>query len=183
MTEIDHQTHGAGSDLGPVRVTIVVTSAPGQRRSVPNVLARSGSRTVIVLGAVAVAIATAAIAAVLPSSERAVSAGRPSAAVAGTDRESTVFGFRVDCPRLAIVSPDGEYARLDYDTFSPCGSYGNHMTLILHRVRGNWVPAGVGTGSRCPVSTLPARIAIELQLCPGAVTPHSLAARPQRPLY
>jgi hypothetical protein len=103
--------------------------------------------------------------------------------MAGIDRESTVFGFRVDCPRLAIVSSDGEYARLDYDTFSPCGSYGNHMTLILHRMRGTWVPAAVGTGSRCPVSTLPARIAIELQLCQGAATSNSLPARPQRPLY
>jgi hypothetical protein len=164
-----------------VRATIVVTAEPS-RRSRQTALGRRRVRTVAV-GGLVLAIAAAAVVLTSPSAPRLLPAGHSPSAPARSDRETTVFGFRVDCPRLAIVSPDGEYARADYEMTTPCGSYGNYITLILHRVRGAWVQALVGTGWRCPTNALPARVAIELQLCPGARSSDALAIRPQRPPY
>jgi hypothetical protein len=175
---VTEETH-AESDLGPVRATIVVTADPGGRRGPVRVRSRAGSA--LAIGVLAGAVAVVAIALALRSVHRALPADHPPPAVASTDRESTMFGFRVDCPRLALVSPDGQYARADYEMNTPCGSYGNYVTLILHRVGGSWVQVFVGTGWRCPSRSLPPRVLTELQLCPLAEA--SSATRPQRPQY
>jgi hypothetical protein len=156
-----------GTDLGPVRATIVVTAERDHRRSFPGCsTARGEVRALLAVVGLLAAIAAAAIA-MWSTGPRRSPAARSGTAVASTDPEATVFGFRVDCPRLAIVSPDGKYARADYDMTTPCGSFGNYVTLILRRVRRSWVPQLVGTGWRCPSSALPARVLIELRLCPA----------------
>ncbi|HEY6399506.1 MAG TPA: hypothetical protein VIX82_18830 [Solirubrobacteraceae bacterium] len=164
-----------------MRVTVVVTAQAARRRLLPAVVIPRWVRTLVAVVGLVAAAAAGAIALGSRGRDRGLSATRSSATVAGADRDVALFGLRVDCPRLAIVSPDGEYARADYEMTTPCGSYGNHVTLVLHRVRGAWVQAFVRIGWSCPTRGLPARIAIELQLCPGASGPP--AGRPQRPPY
>jgi hypothetical protein len=146
-----------GSELQEVQITIVVV--PGRvRTTLATFLARARVRAGLVFGGLLVAVAAAAIIAVASSSERA---SRPP----GSDALATQFGLRLNCSRLTVVSPDGAYARIDLDHAGPCGTFGNQVTLILHRYHGVWVRKLEASSWTCPMRRLPQPVVIELQLC------------------
>lgn len=162
-----------GTDLGPVRATISITADRGRTRSRGIAFAGSGRwrGTMLAILVLAAAIGVRAIAershgAPRPSPASSLAAGALGTSSANTDHATTLFGVHVECPRLALVSPDGQYARADYERSEPCGTYGNYITLILHRVNGDWVQELATTGRRCPSSPLPVRVLVELELCP-----------------
>jgi hypothetical protein len=146
-----------GSGLGEVQITIVVV--PGRvRATLTKFLAGARVRAGLVSGGVIVAVAAVVIIAVSSSSGRA---GRPL----GPDALATQFGLRLNCSRRTVVSPDGAYARIDLDHAGPCGTFGNQVTLVLHRLHGVWVREFEASRWTCPVRRLPQPVAIELQLC------------------
>jgi hypothetical protein len=97
-----------------------------------------------------------------------------------SDRLSTQFGLRLNCARLTVISPDGAYARIDLDHAGPCGTFGNQVTLILHRVGGTWVREFEAPNWTCPMRQLPPPVATDLRLCGRTVVPSRPLARSPR---
>ena len=52
-----------------------------------------------------------------------------------------------------------------------CGTFGNQVTLILHRVDGVWVREFEASSCTCPIRQLPEAVATELRLCGRVVVP------------
>lgn len=151
------ETPDDGSGLGEVQITIVVV--PGRiRAALTKFLGSTRVRAGLVAGGLIVAVAAGAIIAFSPNSGRA---GRPLA----SEALATQFGLRLNCSRRTVVSPDGAYARIDLDHAGPCGTFGNQVTLVLHRLHGVWVREFEASRWTCPVKPLPQLVAIELQLC------------------
>ena len=162
------ETPDDGFGLGAVDVTVVVVQG---RVQVALTKALGGRRRRAALASVGLiaALAAGAIIAVSSGSGRASpSAATPSPRLRESDAIVTRFGLRLTCPRLTLVSPDGAYARVDFEHTTPCGMYGNHITAILHRVHGVWRPEFEGSIWTCPMGQLPRPVVTELQLCrPG----------------
>jgi hypothetical protein len=153
---------------GEVHVTIEIVRVPVQRGFTKPFAGRWGRALVVVAGlAVGVAVGVMIVGSSGGGSSRA--AGRSPAISSGqpvnAEAVATRFGIRSHCVRQAIVSPDGTFARVDFERATACGTAGNHVTLILHRVRAAWVPEFDATGWRCPSTALPQRLLAELQLC------------------
>lgn len=164
------ETPDDGSGLREVRITIVVE--PGRvRTTLTKLLARARVRAGLVSGGVIAAVAAGAIMAVSFSSGHA---GRPL----GSDALATQFGQRLNCSRLEVLSPDGVYARIDLDHAGPCGTFGNQLTLILHRVDGVWVREFEASSWTCPMRQLPQPVANELGLCGRTSVPSRPVAPP-----
>ncbi len=109
-------------------------------------LGRRSAKALLSAGGLVLAIASAAIVLGMTGAHNPAASPDPHVpASAHTDSEATMFGFRAVCPRLGIVSPIGRHARSDYETATPCGSHGNCVTLILHRVCGAEARQFVGT--------------------------------------
>jgi hypothetical protein len=145
-----------------VEITIVV---PGHVRATLT-KARASSRVRAGFGALGIiaAVVVATIIAASPSVRRGERSLIAHATV--SDAPVTRFGIRLNCPRLTVVSPDGDYARVDFgELASPCGTYVNHLTLILHRVQGSWAPEFEASGWTCPLTRLPRPIVTQLRLC------------------
>jgi hypothetical protein len=164
------------SGLDEVQITVVVV--PGRiRAALTRFLARARVRRGLVLIALTAVVTAVAIIVVLSSGGRA---SRPL----DSDALTTQFGLRSNCARLTIVSPDGAYTRIDLDHSGPCGTFGNQVTLVLHRVQGVWVRKFEASSWTCPISSLPQPVAIELQLCrlnrgiTLKATPDSMALEP-----
>jgi hypothetical protein len=153
------------SGFGETQITVVVV--PGRVRATFTKL-RAGAPGRAVLASVAL-IAAAAAGTIIAVSSSAGRAGRPlrtyAPRLADSDAVASRFGVRVNCPRLTVVSPGGAYARVDFQDTAPCGVFGNHITLILHRVHDVWVRELEASGWTCPMSRLPQRVVTELQLC------------------
>jgi hypothetical protein len=146
-----------GSGLGEVQITIDVV--PGRvRAALSKFLGGARVRVGLVCGGLIAAGAAGAIIAVSSSSGRV---GRPLA----SDALATQFGLRSNCAHLAVVSPDGAYARIDLDRAGPCGMFGDQVTLILHRSHSVWVREFEASGWTCPMRRLPQLVAIALRLC------------------
>lgn len=163
MTEKGSFEDGSGPE--EVRVTIVVE--PGRVRAVLTKLrarARVGAGLAVV-GVIAAVVAGTIIVASSSTGRERRSPGTYSPPPTDSNAVLTRFGVRLNCPRFTLVSPDGTYARVDFEPTAPCGSYGNHVTLILHRIHGVWVRQFEATGWRCPMSRLPRPVATELGLC------------------
>ena len=146
------------SELGEVQITVVVV--PGRLRAT---LARLfGVRRVragfVCGGLVLTAAAMAGIIAVSLSSGRA---GR----ALGPDALARQFAPRSNCSRRTVISPNGAYARVDLDHAGPCGTFGNQVTLVLHRSQGAWAREFEASRWTCPIRRLPQPVTIELQLC------------------
>jgi hypothetical protein len=175
------ETDDGRSGLGEVHVTILVTRQP-RPRWLRSLLAGTRVRVGLALvGLLAAGMAgTLIVASQHPGPSQA--AGRspqiqsPQLAAAVTTR----FGIEFHCLRLTVVSPDRTYARVDFDPAMPCGTYGNYVTIILHRVHGAWLREFETTGWTCPTSLLPPAVPAELQLCRGTATSPPPSSAPQR---
>lgn len=151
------ETLDDGSRLREVEITIVVV--PGRlRATLTKLLASARVCTGLVSAVLIAAIAAVAIIAV-SSSTGAASLRHESHALASQ------FGLPLPCARRTVVSSDGAYARIDLDHGAPCGTFGNHVTLILHRRHGVWVRDFEASSWTCPISQLAQPVALELQLC------------------
>jgi hypothetical protein len=158
------------SGLSDVEITIEVEPGRGRTR-LAQALTRSRSRLALVL----VGVSSAGVAGVIlsggsgtiPHPTRVVLAAPTVEATPSADQIGTIrpFGIRAHCVRRTIVSPNGEYARVDFERATTCGTAGNHVTLILHRVRGVWVAEFDATGWRCRSGLVPGRILAQLNLC------------------
>lgn len=164
------------SGLEEVQITVVVV--PGRiRATLTRFLPRARVRAGLVFGALAAVVTAVAIIVVSSSGGHA---SRPL----DSDALTTEFGLRSNCARLTIVSPDGAYTRIDLDHSGPCGTFGNQVTLVLHRLHGVWVRKFEASSWTCPISSLPQPVAIELQLCrlnrgiTLKATPDSMALEP-----
>jgi hypothetical protein len=136
-----------------------VVVVPGRvRAALTKVLAGARVRVGVVAVGLAAAVAAATIVAVSSSGGRA---GRTR----GSDALATQFGLPLNCSRLTVVSPDGTYARIDLDHAGPCGTFGNQVTLILHRLHGVWMREFEESRWTCPLKGVPQPVAMELQLC------------------
>jgi hypothetical protein len=153
------ETLDDGSGLEEVQVTIVVV--PGRvRATLAKLVASARVRAGLVCVAVIAAVVAGAIIAAL-SLASGGRAGRPL----GSGALARQFGLRLNCSRRTVVSADGAYARIDLDHAGPCGTFGNQVTLVLHRLHGVWVRELEASSWRCPVRGVPQAVAIELQLC------------------
>ena len=149
-----------GSGPEEVRVTIVVE--PGRVRAMLSTLlagARGRAGRAFV-GVIAVVVAGIVIVASSSTGREPRSAGSYSPWPTDSDRLAMQ-----NCARLTVFSPDGHYARIDLDHAGPCRTFGNQVTLILHRVDGVWVREYEASSWTCPMSRLPQPVATELQLC------------------
>lgn len=144
-----------GAEIGSVRVTIATASGPGR----PPPTRRMGVPVLAMLAMVA-ALAVAAV--VSPGGGRRVQAREVARAV----QSAGAVGFGLRCPRLVVFAPGGGFARVDVDRFSPCGTYGNYVTIVLRRVRGAWVRALEMSAWTCRSHPLPRAVLTELGLCP-----------------
>jgi hypothetical protein len=150
------ETPDEGSGL---RVQITLVVVPGRvRAAFTSLLAGARVRAELVSGGLIAAIAAGAGIAVASSSGLT---GRPH----DPNALASQFGLRSNCTRRTVVSPDGAYARIDLDHAGPCGTFGNQVTLILHRRHGLWVRDFEASNWRCPISRLAESVALELQLC------------------
>jgi hypothetical protein len=166
-----------GSGPDEVRVTIVVEQGP-----VRDAVAKLRARAPVRAGLASVALITAVIAgAIMLASSgggRAPgSSGGFSPRPPGSGALAKQFGLRLNCARLTAVLPDGTYARIDLDHSGPCGTFGNQVTLILHRVDGAWVREFEASSWTCPIRQLPEAVATELRLCGRVVVPARPALR------
>jgi hypothetical protein len=176
---VPDETDDGRSGLGEVHVTILVTRQP-RRYSFRSLLA--GTRVRVGLALVGLLAAGTAGTLIVASQHpgRSQAAGRspqiqsPQLAAAVTTR----FGIEFHCLRLTVVSPDHTYARVDFDPATPCGTYGNYVTIILHRVHGAWLREFETTGWTCPTSLLPPAVPPALQLCRGTAPPPPRALHP-----
>lgn len=173
-----------GSELGEVQVTVVVTPLPGRRR-VKTFPAQTRIRVGLVLLGLLAAGAAAAIIAVPHSAPSSHGPSRSTSSQSSTFTNlygvRTPFEIPMHCLRLTLISPDGTYARADYDHAGQCGTYGNYITIVWHRVHGAWVRAFDASSRECPTTSLPPRVLAELQLCPAIATPARPVARPRAP--
>jgi hypothetical protein len=166
-----------GSGPEEVRVTIVVEK--GRVRAAltklqARVPVRAGLVSVLLIAA---AIAGAIIVASLGGGRAPGSSSGSSPRPPGSGTLATQFGLRLNCARLTAVLPDGTYARIDLDHSGPCGTFGNQVTLILHRVDGRWVREFEASSWTCPIRQLPEAVATELRLCGRIVVPSRPAPR------
>jgi hypothetical protein len=161
------ETDYGGSELGQVQVTVIVTSRPSCH-PIKELLAGTGVRVGLVLLGLLAAGAAAAIVAVSQSAQPSHAAGRSpgnqSPQLVALYGVGTPFEIPLHCLRLTLVSRDGSYVRADYGT-GRCGTYGNYMTVVWHRIHGVWVREFEATGWKCPTTWLPPRVLAELQLC------------------
>jgi hypothetical protein len=155
MAEEEIPDHESG--LGEVQITVVVV--PGRlRATLAKFLGVGRVRAGFVFGGLVLAAAVAAVIAVSLSSGRA---GRPL----GPDALARQFAPRLSCSRRTVTSPDGAYARVDFDHAGPCRTIGNQVTLVLHRSQGAWAREFEASRWTCPIRRLPQPVTIELQLC------------------
>jgi hypothetical protein len=168
----ERTSHNPGD--ADVEVTIeVVRHGAGLAERVAGTFAGRPIRAAIVWGAVAAVLAVVAGVAVTivtssgsrPRTPTRFTAEVPPAPTVPVHGAAARFGIRSHCVRQAIVSPDGTFARVDYDQGVGCGTANNHVTLILRRVRGSWVPRFAAFLWRCPSNVLPRRVQTELHLC------------------
>ncbi len=146
-----------GADIGSVRVTIGTVSG----RARPRPTRRVGVPAIAMI-AMVVAVAVATVGA--PGGGRRVQAPAVSRPMQSAATPST-FGLGIACPRLVVFAPGGGFARVDVDRFSPCGTYGNYVTIVLRRVRGSWVRALEMSAWTCRSHPLPRQVLGELGLC------------------
>jgi hypothetical protein len=151
------ETPDDGSGLGEVQITVVVVRGR-VRATLTKFLAGKRVRAGLVAGGLIAAVAAGAIIALSSSS-------RHASPPLGSDALATQFGLRSNCSRRTVVLPDGAYARIDLDHAGPCGTFGNQVTLVLHRLHGVWMREFEASRWTCPISRLPQPVAIELQLC------------------
>jgi hypothetical protein len=160
---------GSGPEV--VRVTVIAEPGP-VRAMVTRLLAGAPARVGLASGVLIAAVMTGAIIIALSGTERHT---RPLAIHSPLPADSgdltKQFGLRLNCAHLTVVLPDGAYARIDLDRAGPCGTFGNQMTLILHRVHGTWVREFEASRWTCPISQLPQRVATGLRLCGRTVVP------------
>jgi hypothetical protein len=160
----DRETRDDACEPRDVYITMVVE--PGRMRAA---LARLGAGQRARAGLASVGLTAAVVSAVIIALSSSGGGGRSLAAIQSPAANSRVmatrFGIRVSCPRLTIVSPDRAYGRVDFGLVPPCGTSGNHVTLIVHRVHDAWVPEFETSGWTCPMRSLPQRVVSELHLC------------------
>jgi hypothetical protein len=164
----EEKTHDGGLGLAEVDVTIEVVPGPAQpilRKPLAGTWVRVGFAFVGLVAAVAAGVIIAASPGTGPSRAAGHAPGIPVPQSAGLGGVVTRFGVRSHCVRRAVVSPDGTYALVDFERATACGTAGNHVTIILRRERGAWVPKFDATGWRCPRNLLPPPVLAELQLC------------------
>lgn len=160
-----------GSGPEEVRVTIVVEQGR-VRAALTKLQARAPVRAGLVsAGLIAAVVAVAIFVASSGGGRAPRSSGVSSPRPAGSDALATQFGLRLSCAHLTAVLPDGTYARIDLDHSGPCGTFGNQVTLILHRVDGVWVREFEASSWTCPIRQLPEAVATELRLCGRVVVP------------
>jgi hypothetical protein len=163
------------SGLSDVEITIEVATRPG-RSPLLSALARTRPGLALALAGLAIAVVAALIlsggSGTVTHPTSVVSDGPPIGSNTPTDQIGTIrpLGIRAHCVRRTIVSRNGMYARVDFERATFCGTAGNHVTLVLHRVRGVWVAAFDATGWRCRAHTVPARILAQLDLCGSATS-------------
>jgi hypothetical protein len=152
-------------DPDQVRVTIVVE--PGRvRPMLTKLLAGARVRAALAsVGLIAAIVAGPIIAALSSTGREPRSPGTYSPWPTDSDRLATKFGLQLNCARLTVFSPDGAYARIDFEHGGPCDTSGNQATLILHRVDGVWVREFEASDWTCPMSQLPRPVVTELGLC------------------
>lgn len=166
-----------GSGPEEVRVTIVVEQGR-VRAALARLLAHAPVRAGLAgIGLVAVVVAGAIIVASSGGGRPPGSPGGSSSRPRGSGALATQFGLRLNCARLTAVLPDGTYARIDLDHSGPCGTFGNQVTLVLHRVDGVWVREFEASSWMCPIRELPEAVATELRLCGRVVVPSRPAPR------
>jgi hypothetical protein len=172
------QSPDDGSGLGEVHVTIMVV--PGRvRATLTRLLPRARVRAGLVSAGLVAAVVAGAILV-------AGTGGEPRSSVTyspwptDSNRLATQFGLRLNCARFTVFSPDGAYARIDFDHAGPCARLGNHVMLILHRVHGMWMRELEASSWTCPMSRLPQPVASELGVCGRTVMPSRPVARPPR---
>lgn len=160
-------------ESGPeeVRVTIVVEQGR-VRAALTKVQTRAPIRAgLVTVGLIAAIVAGAIIVASVGGGRGPGSSARSSPRPRGAGALATEFGLRLNCARLTAVLPDGTYARIDLDHSGPCGTFGNQVTLILHRVRGKWVREFEASSWTCPIRQLPTAVTTDLRLCGRVVVP------------
>jgi hypothetical protein len=146
-----------GSEVGDVQITVFVV--PGRvRATLGKFLVRKRACGALVGAGLIAAIAVGTTIALLSS-------GGKARQPVGSDALATQFGLRLNCSHRTVPSPDGAYARIDLDHAAPCATFGNQVTLVLHRLHGVWVREFEASRWTCPVKRLPRPVAIELQLC------------------
>lgn len=177
------ETYDGGPELGEVHVTIEVVRGPGHP-ALTKLLAATWVRVGLAFLGLVAAVAAGTMIVAGPGTPPSRAAGRSpglqSPQLADPDAVATPFGIRVHCLRLTVVSPGGKYARVDFERATPCGTYGNYVTLILHRVHGTWVREFEATGWRCPTTWLPPSVLAGLRICREPVTPARPLAPPPR---
>ena len=152
----EEEIHDHESGLGEVQITVVVM--PGRlRATLAKFLGVGRVRARFVFGGLVLAAAAAIIAVSLSSGR----AGQPL----GPDALARQFAPRLNCSRRTVISPDAAYARVDLDHAGPCGTFGNQVTLVLHRSQGAWAREFEASRWTCPIRRLPQPVTIELQLC------------------
>lgn len=163
-----------------VRVTVVVEQGP-LRGALTKLLARTSVRAGLASGGIIAAVVAAAIVVASSSTgHQPRSSGSYSPWPTDSDRLATQFGLRLNCARLTVFSHNGAYARIDLDRAGPCGTFGDQVTLILHRVDRTWVREFEASTWKCPISQLPRPVATELGLCGRNVVPFRPVARAPR---
>lgn len=166
-----------GSGPDQVRVTIVVEQGR-VRTALARLLAHAPVRAGLAsVGLVAAVVAGAIIVASSGGGRPPGSSDGSSSRPTGSGALATQFGLRLNCARLTAVLPDGTYARIDLDHSGPCGTFGNQVTLILHRVDGVWVREFEASSWTCPIRRLPEAVATQLRLCGRVVVPSRPAPR------
>lgn len=155
MAEEEIPDHESG--LGEVQITVVVVHGR-LRATLAKFLGVGRVGAGFVFGALVLGTAVAVIVAMSLSSGRA---GRPL----GPDALARQFAPRSNCSRRTVISPDGAYARVDLDHAGPCGTFGNQVTLVLHRSQRAWAREFEASRWTCPIRRLPQPVTIELQLC------------------
>jgi hypothetical protein len=174
---------GASQDeSGPEEVRVTIVVEPGRVRGALTKL-RAGKP--VRIGLASVGLIAAAVAGAIIFGSSSTGAGTRASAThsprpTGSGALATQFGLRLKCSRLTVVLPDGAYARLDLDHSGPCGTFGNQVTLVLHRVDGTWVRAFEASSWTCPMRQLPRLVTTELRLCGRTVPPSPPVARSPR---
>lgn len=160
-----------GSGPEEVRVTIVVEQGR-VRAMLTKLLAGAPVRAGLAsVGLIVAVVAGAIIVASSGGEGEARSPGAHSPLQTASGVLTKQFGLRLNCARLTVILPDGAYARIDLDHSGPCGTFGNQVTLILHRSHGMWVREFEASSWTCPIRQLPRPVATELRLCGRTVVP------------
>lgn len=162
------ETTSCDLGLGEVHVTIEVVPQPVHSR-LTKLFAGRRVRALVAVAGLAAGVAVGLI--IVDSSDGGLSRGSgrspkiPFRQPVNAEGIATRFGVLSHCVRQAIVSRDGTFARVDFDRATACGTAGNHVTLILRRVRGAWVAEFDATSWSCPSKQLPQRVLAGLHLC------------------